>query len=271
MKRILNPAVLVIAIITLAFGLQSCNSAKPVDKTQLEGYWTLKTLKGEDAKTAFAGTLPYLQFDFAKNMVSGNGGCNGFTGAFTLTDKNEFSAPNLAATMMMCVQANKEPQFFTALSTPNLILSLDKDGLLTLSEDKTVILQFEKGEAPKVAAATDIVNAENLTGAWTLTSIAGGDMATLFTGKTPTLEFTADGKAFGNGGCNTYRTSYTLQENTVTFGPVMSTKMACPSLKGEGLFTGLLASPLQAGLNGDKLTFSKEGNVVLEFVKGVAE
>lgn len=270
MKSILNSAICVIAIITLTFGLQSCNSVKPVSKAQLEGYWTLKTLKGEEAKAAFAGTLPHLQFDFAKNLVSGNGGCNGFTGAFTLTDKNEFSAPNLAATMMMCIQANKEPQFFSTLSSPNLILSVDNDGLLTLSEDKTVVLQFEKGESPK-SKATSIVNAENLTGAWTLTSIADGDMATLFTGKTPTLEFTTDGKAFGNGGCNTYRTSYTLQENTITFGPVMSTKMACPSLKGEDLFTGFLASPLQAGLNGDKLTLFKEGNIVLEFTKGEAK
>ncbi|WP_029904296.1 META domain-containing protein [Prevotella sp. 10(H)] len=268
MKRIFNSAILAIATLALTFGLQSCNSVKPVDKTQLGGYWSLKTLKGEEAKTAFAGNLPYVQFDFEKNIVSGNGGCNTFSGPFTLSERNEFSAPNLAATMKMCMQGNKEPQFFSALSSPNLTLSLDKDGMLTLSEGNSVVLQFEKGEAPTETANTDMINAESLTGAWTLTSISGGDMKTLFTGKTPTMEFSADGKVFGNAGCNTYRTGYTLADNTITFLPVASTKMACPSMKGEDMFTGLLASPLQAGLNGDKLIFTKDGNVVLEFTKG---
>ncbi|MDR1882892.1 MAG: META domain-containing protein [Prevotella sp.] len=271
MKRILNPAIFVIAVITLTLGLQSCNSVRPIDKTRLEGYWILKTLKGEDAKAAFAGTLPYLQFNFAKSLIYGNGGCNEFSGTFILTEKNEFSAPNPAVTMKMCMQANKEPLFFTALTTPNLVLSVDESGLLTFSEDKTIALQFEKGEVPKDAVKADTVNAENLTGVWTLTSIADGDMAALFTGKAPTMEFSADGKVFGNGGCNTYRTTYTLQENTITFGLVISTKMACPNLKGEDLFTGLLAGPLQAKLNGDKLTLLKDGNVVLEFTMGMTE
>lgn len=270
MKCILNFAVLVIAAVTLTFGLQSCNSVKSIDKTQLEGYWTLKTMKGEDAKAGFPTTLPYVQFDIANNVISGNGSCNSFTGAYTLTDANVFSAPNLAATMKMCIQNTLESQFFATLSTPQLVLSVDKDGLLTFTQDKDVVLQFAKGEAPKETAKA-LLSADALAGAWTLTSLAGEDIAALFTGKTPTMEFAADGKVFGNGGCNTYRSAYTLQDNTITFAPVASTKMACPSLKGEGLFTGLLADPLQASLDGDKLTFSKNGNVVLEFTKGAAK
>ena len=51
----------------------------------------------------------------------------------------------------------------------------------------------------------------------------------------------------------------------------MSTKMACPSLKGESLFLSKLSTPLQAALTGDKLTFLSEGKVVLEFTKDTGD
>ncbi|MFV0536744.1 MAG: META domain-containing protein [Dysgonomonas sp.] len=260
MKQILKSTLFLAAIAILAFAVQSCNSVKPIDKAQLEGNWVLKTLEGEEAKSAFAGKLPSIGFDFEKNSVFGSGGCNRYTGAFTLTDKNEFSSPNLASTMMACLDANKEPQFLKALSTPNLAVSVN-NGLLTFSQNKTVLLQFEKG------AATTALTAEALAGKWNLTSIAGGDLATLFTNKIPTMEITADGNVNGNAGCNNYRSTYKLDSNTITFGPVMSTKMACPGLQGEQLFTSLLTTPLQAALDGNKLTLSKEGNVVLELTK----
>ncbi|MDR1090227.1 MAG: META domain-containing protein [Prevotella sp.] len=260
MKQILKTTLFFAAIIAVAFAIQSCNSVKPIGKTQLEGNWVLKTLQGEDAKAAFAGELPSIGFDFEKNSVYGSGGCNRYTGAFTLTGKNEFSAPNLVSTMKICMVANKEPQFLTALSAPNLAVSIE-NGLLTFSQDKTVLIQFEK-ETEKPALTT-----EALTGKWNLASIAGGDLDTLFATRIPTMEITADGNVAGNAGCNNYRSTYTLDSNTVTFGPVISTKMACPGLQGEQLFASFLTTPLQAALDGDKLTFSKEGDVVLELTK----
>lgn len=260
MKQILKTTLFLSAIAVIAFAVQSCNSVKPIDKTQLGGNWVLKTLQGEDAKAAFAGDLPSIGFDFERNSVYGSGGCNRYTGAFTLTEKNEFSAPNLVSTMMACIHANKEPQFLTALSTPNLAVSIE-NGLLTFSQNKTVLIQFEKG------AEKAVLTAEALAGKWNLTSIAGGDLATLFTNKIPTMEITVDGKVSGNAGCNNYHSTYTLDSNTLTFGPVMSTKMACPGLQGEQLFTSFLTTPLQAALDGNKLTFSKEGSVVFELTK----
>lgn len=266
MKRLFKTTMLVASMV-IAFGLQSCNSAKSIDKTQLEGYWTLKNLKGEDAKTAFSGAIPHFEFNFNDSTISGNGGCNVFGGSFNLTDGNVFSAPNLVATMRMCLDGNKEPQFMSALSTPGLTLSIDKNGLLTFSQNEEVLLQFEKSEKPAANVTADMVNADNLTGKWTLTMIADGELATLFKQKTPTMEIEADGKVFGNAGCNTYRTSYELNENTITFKPAAMTMMACPSMEGEGKFSNYLTMPLQVGLNGEKLTFLKDGNVVLEFTK----
>lgn len=265
MKRIFKTTTLLAAVVAVVFALQSCSSVKPIDKSQLAGNWVLKTMQGEDAKAVFEGNLPNIQFDFSKNTIHGVGGCNGYNGPFTLNEKNEFSAGNVAATMKMCIHANKEPQYFTALSTPNMVVSLE-NGLLTFKQDKTVVLQFEKGEA-QTQAPVQTVTAENLTGKWNLTAMGTEDLSALFTEKKPTMEISADGKVVGNAGCNNYRSSYTLEGDMVTFGPAMSTKMACPSLKGEQQFTSALGSPMQVAMDGNKLIFSKDGNMVFELTK----
>lgn len=263
---ILKSATLLVATIAFLFGLQSCDSVKPIDKTKLEGYWTLKTLDGENADSIFEAENPGFKFDFSNNNVSGYAGCNTFVGEFTLTEANVFSAPNLVSTMKMCFQTNKEPQFLKALSTPGLTVSLDDKGELVFKNGETVVLQFVKGEEP-VANEPVTINAESLTGKWNLTTIAGGDIATLFTEKKPTMEFAENNGVFGNAGCNNYRTVYELNEDTIKFKPVASTMMACPSMKGETLFTGLLTTPLLVAINEGKLILSKDGNVVLEFAK----
>lgn len=268
MKRILILVAFVAAMVTLMSGLQSCKSVKAVDKSELAGDWTLKSLNGEDAKVAFSNTVPHFQFNFENNTLAGNSGCNNFSGGFTLTPENKISAPTLISTRKACLNGNKEPQFLQALSTPNLVLSLDKDNVLSFSKDKAVVLQFVKGS---VSTGASIIDVTALSGAWTLSSMAGEDISELFSMKTPTIEFLPENRASGNAGCNIYRTSYAQDGNTLTFGAMMLTKRACPSLKGEGLYTSLFSTPFQVELNGDKLIFLKDGNMVLEFTKGVAE
>jgi len=270
MKSILKTTMFLFGSVVILLGSQSCNSVKPIDKTKLEGNWELKSLNGENATDAFKTSLPNMKFDFAENRVSGSGGCNSYTGSFTLTDKNEFTVPNPVATMKACLQENKEPQFFQALSTPNLTISLgNNDNELTLSKDRNIVLQFVKSDKAEQSIAGN-VTVQQLAGSWVLTSISGGDINTLFADKKPTMEIAEDGKVFGHAGCNSYRTGYTLEGATLTFNPVASTKMACPSLKGEDLFTSLLATPLKVVTEGDKLSFFKDSELVLEFVKNNA-
>ena len=208
MKKMLMSAAIAVAAITIVFGLQSCNSTKPIDKVKLEGFWSLKTLQGENVQDIFKGPNPSLKFDFENNSVSGSGGCNTFGGVFTLSETNVFSAPNLVATMKMCFQENKESQYLAALSTPDLTIDLDDKGELVFKNGETVVLQFVKREA--LVDDHVAVSAESLTGKWNLTSIAGGDITTLFTEKKPTMEFAENNGVFGNAGCNNYHTAYEL-------------------------------------------------------------
>lgn len=269
MKSILKTVTLLIVSIVIGVSMQSCASVKPIDKADLAGYWELKSLNGEEAKAAFTGAIPSIEFDFEKNMVTGSAGCNRYNSAFILTEQNAFTAKAPVSTKMLCMDANKEPEFLNAIGTPDLTMSLTEDGVLTFAQDKNILLEFVKGEAPKVDGVKK-VTVETVTGKWKLTSFPNEDLAKLYGDKVPTMELTADGKAFGNAGCNTYRSDYELKEGTLTLGRVVSTMMACPNLEGEGKFLKVLEKPTQPALNGDVLTFLQEGNTVLIFTK-VAE
>lgn len=266
MRRILKTTMLLVFAAGLSFGFQGCSSAKPIEKTKLTGYWQLKVLNKENTSEVFKTPVPSLRFNFAENRISGTGGCNSYSSIFVLTDKNEFTAQNPIATMKACFEANKEPQFFAALSTPNMIISLkDEDNTLLFTKGRDVILQFEKSDEDMQDFTGNVI-ARRLTGSWILSRISDGDIDELFT-KKPTMEIAENGKIIGQGGCNSYRTSYTLAGNVITFKPIASTKMACPDLKGEDLFSSHLASRLQVVVDDNKLSLFNDNVLVLEFIR----
>lgn len=258
----------VLAALLAAFAFQSCNNAAPLTQDQMEGYWVLKTMEGEDAKSQFAGALPTLKFDFENKMVSGTGGCNRYSGAYTY-ENGVFSAPNLASTRMLCVEDNKEGEFLLALSNENNTLTLE-NGLLTIVHDGKAVLQFEKGTEPADSYA---VNAESLSGTWVLKTIDGVDVSEKFSGelgKMPTATFDFEKNIInGNGGCNNYGAPFQLEEGgRLIVSHPAATMMACPNMQGEAQFfqaitdTSVLTLP-----NANVLQLAKNDIALLIFEK----
>lgn len=268
MKTLLKTAAYLFAAVVITVVVQSCTSVKPIDKNQLAGYWILKTMNGQEAKSLFEGTIPSVEFNFADSLVNGNAGCNNYFGKFSLNDKNEFSAPQLGMTMMMCVFKNAEGEFSQAMGKTSVI-SVDENGLLTFKEKENVILQFEKGEKPAPGPKNvEIATAENLAGKWTLKTMEGEDIAKLFEGKTPTIEFdTEKARAHGNAGCNNYNAPFEVKDGIITFGPAMATKMACPGLDGETKFLKLIDGTVEAAIGDGDLMFFKDIKKVMTFSK----
>ena len=63
---------------------------------------------------------------------------------------------------------------------------------------------------------------------WTLESFGSmGAETPVLEGTTVTLIFESGGQAGGSGGCNSYGTDYQVQDNTLIFGEIVSTLMAC--------------------------------------------
>ncbi|HTO81969.1 MAG TPA: META domain-containing protein [Methylomirabilota bacterium] len=72
---------------------------------------------------------------------------------------------------------------------------------------------------PAAPAAASIVGP-----VWVAEDIAGAAAG----GAAPiTLQLGTDGRASGRGGCNGYGGAYTLTGDALSFGPLLSTKMAC--------------------------------------------
>jgi putative lipoprotein len=76
-------------------------------------------------------------------------------------------------------------------------------------------------------------------GKWLAEDIRGGGV---IDNLQTTLELTAEGRAVGSGGCNRFTGSYTIDGAALSFGPVASTRMACPPavMDQEGKFFAAL-------------------------------
>jgi len=68
-----------------------------------------------------------------------------------------------------------------------------------------------------------------------------------------TLNFAEQGNVGGNGGCNVYGGSYSLDGDAITFEGIFSTMMACPELDVEQAFFNALSSATTFTLSGDRL------------------
>ena len=89
---------------------------------------------------------------------------------------------------------------------------------------------------------------------WRLVDISGR-AATAPPGRTPTLQLLAEGrKAVGNGGCNRFGGSYTLEGSGLRFGPLASTKMFCDSvMEQEQAFLDALMATTGYRIEGNEL------------------
>ena len=80
------------------------------------------------------------------------------------------------------------------------------------------------------------------------------------------IVFGADGKVSGNVGCNGFGGDYTVDGNTITFGPIVSTLMFCEGPVGDQETTTLNVFVESASfvLDGDTLTItSADGSSVV--------
>ena len=100
---------------------------------------------------------------------------------------------------------------------------------------------------------------------WILTHISS---MPVLDGTHPTLSL-RDGQASGNGSCNSFGGEYILKGERLTFGPLMSTLMACDPvevMEQEQAFLSALGSATQYNIKDDQLNIiNADGNVVLTF------
>ncbi|MDR3272062.1 MAG: META domain-containing protein [Flavobacteriaceae bacterium] len=151
MKKLVNFGLTGMFLSVLAFTVQSCETVnKTINKvedtvgnkeleSQLKGTWILKTIENSVAPDAFKGTVPYITFDTDNHKVSGNAGCNNFTGSFALLGSTY--APTVpASTLMACIEANQETKLLELLGKKSSLVF--NNYTLQFVQNGKVVLEF---------------------------------------------------------------------------------------------------------------------------------
>ena len=156
------------------------------------------------------------------------------------------------------------PEAFTpSLSTLDNIIR-------SISVTPTVPVLPPTGVTPTPTEITGDATMGGLAGAtWMLTSYGSPDSPTpVLEGTTVTLTFSGTG-AGGNAGCNTYGGDFQYDNNTLAFGQMITTMMACEEgvMQQETAYLNALATATTYQLSANQLQISYDGGV-LTFTAG---
>lgn len=112
---------------------------------------------------------------------------------------------------------------------------------------------------------TQSISQETLNGTWLIKSV--NNVAAV---NSASAKFTFNGdKTNGNTGCNGFFGSYTLDGNTITFGPMGATKKMCmgEEMAQEDALFKILGAPLSINIDGKTASFTNKGAAVLVLEK----
>jgi heat shock protein HslJ len=200
---------------TTAAGATGTTAASTNGATKLEDtVWSL--VPGQNA-SALPNGIEVTAL-FSGNKLSGNSGCNGYSGAYVLNGSNLKISNNVASTTMACPPAQMAIETAYLAALPKVAsYSVSGTQLSLKSSDGTVILSY-------IASGPSA-----LTGNWTAIAYYSGNAITsVSTGSTLTAVFQTPNIS-GNGGCNDFNGPYVASATTIKIGPLSSTLKACSS------------------------------------------
>ena len=197
-----------------------------------------------------------LTVGFDGDRISTFAGCNRGSGTADLTDGR--ITTELAMTMMACPPpVGDADAWVSTFFGARPAWSLAGDDLTLRTDAATVTLRDKKVVDPD----------RPLTGTtWQVTSLVSAQAVTTSVAleqAKPTLTIADDGAVSGSTGCNRITGHATVSGASIEFGPLATTRMACPPEVGEieQAVLRVLKGTVQATLDADELTLSgADGN-----------
>lgn len=201
---------------------------------------------------------------FLEGQAAGSAGCNSFSANYRL-DGSTLTFDQPVSTLMACeegVMAQEEDVLNRLVQTQSFAVV---DGQLQLlAGDGTILLTFAPLEATSLTGTT-----------WVATMVNNGQQAvsSLLEGSELTAQFGEDGRLNGSSGCNTYTTTYTVEEDRISIRPPASTRMACSTPEGvmeqERSYLQAIATAATFTIQGEVLELhSADGALVASFTAG---
>jgi heat shock protein HslJ len=187
--------------------------ATPLDGTD----WQLRSYASAGSLADVPATVN-VDAAFSHGRISGNSGCNQYTAPYS-TSGTSITIGQTAGTLMACQDpaASVEQAYLAALGTAKTFTATATD-LTMYAADGSTILKY---------TATPVVPIT--TGTWHATAVNNGNAAVSSVPASVdlTATFGTDGQVTGSSGCNTFSGPYTLTGDTISIGPLASTRKAC--------------------------------------------
>ena len=147
MKRAPHYLSLIVVIVLCTY----CSHTKNTAVTQtaagmnapLRGtYWKLITLMGDPLPSSSNSLKePHISFNTGEKTLSGNGGCNNFSGSYESIDTSRISFGPVISTKMYCREAKYETLFFDVLGRIDNYI-IDGDTLILRNFDMDSTAKF---------------------------------------------------------------------------------------------------------------------------------
>lgn len=210
-----------------------------------------------------AGAHLTVDFDDAGG-VGGTAGCNSYFATVTLA-AGGIAITGIGSTEMACEPEvmEREFRFLSALGRVTAF-SLETDRLTLSAGDGSASLDLVPfvPEPDRPLAGTE----------WQLTTLIDGDSASsTVAGTTPTLVVDdLAGRISGNAGCNSFFGPAGFEEQTLSVGPLASTKIGCEPaiMEQESFVLAVLGSAANWEIDGATLRITDADGRALEFIAG---
>lgn len=202
-----------------------------------------------------------LTLDFTDDgRVSVNAGCNTGSGTVDFANHTMTVGP-LAMTLMACPgEAATADAWVTAFLEESPSWKVAGDDLI-LSTDTATVTMTDRAvlEPDRPIIGTT----------WTVSSLISPDAVSTSTAleqSVPRLSIAEDGAVTGNAGCNRINGTADVHESTIVFGPLATTRMACPDevAEVERAVLHVLDGEVQAVVDSDTLRLTKPDGYGLE-------
>lgn len=188
----------------------------------IDGEWTIKTLKGKEISTR---ERAFLYFSVKDSMFYGNGGCNAINGAIHAKGGKKITLDNIITTMMECHNATSERTLLKALTeVSSYKIETKKDGI------RYMTLLNAKGSEVMCLKNHDI---DFLNGAWTASMLSGESVTNH---NVRIVIDVQEMRVHGNSGCNIINGTLFIDPNVdwgVEFQQLISTRRMCPDIHIE--------------------------------------
>lgn len=107
--------------------------------TKLEGAWALNKINQETVKNDSSYKNPTMEINVSEGEISGNGGCNGYSGKIKSIGADELSISRVISTKMACPGMTLETRYFKALTGESLQYKFDNNKLILFNKETTLV------------------------------------------------------------------------------------------------------------------------------------